>query len=64
MVLITHFKSSSLQDDDHSVNYGPFLSETEEKAGYSLECGYFVTLTHILKGLATSGWCHGGSTLG
>lgn len=37
MVLITSFKSSSLQDDDHSVNYGPILSEIEEKAGYSLE---------------------------
>ena len=42
MVLISSFKSSSVQHDVNLVNYGPIYFKINDKATYALGRGYLV----------------------
>ena len=42
MVLVASFKSSSIQNDVHFINYGPIYSKIDDKAEYALGRDYLV----------------------
>ena len=47
MVSIASFKSSSIQNDDTFINYGPLYFKIEDKAGYVLGLSRQGGLGHV-----------------
>lgn len=43
MVSLISYKSLSIHDDFHFVNYDPIYSKKDIKARYALGCGYIMT---------------------